>query len=71
MDDYQNEIITRCAPRWAWEIIDDLLALEACNSSGELAQSALSAMIDACEKPDKETISKPTVRAIPRDRWGR
>jgi hypothetical protein len=45
-DFHQNEIVTRCAPRWAWEIIDDLLALEASKSSGELAQSALSAMID-------------------------
>lgn len=23
---YENEVITRSAPRWAWDIIDDVLA---------------------------------------------
>ena len=46
MSGYTNEIVTRCAPRWAWELIDEILAGRGdLDSDGE---RALLAMIDAC-----------------------
>ena len=55
--DYDKEIVTRCAPRWAWEVIDETLAcdVEAGNFDPDLRAAiacSLAAMIDACENPD-------------------
>ncbi len=51
--DYQNELVDRCAPRWAWEVIDETLAADALSSAfdptlRQQIQLALEAMIQAC-----------------------
>jgi hypothetical protein len=51
----KNEIVTRCAPQWAWEVIDETLDLDASSPAfdSELRQhiqAALIAMIEATEK---------------------
>lgn len=42
---YQNEHVARVAPRWAWEVIDELLS----TATDSHIVEALSAMIAACE----------------------
>ncbi len=56
-DAYQKEIVLREAPRWAWDVIDETLAMDAISSSfskelREVIDSALQAMINACEHPE-------------------
>ncbi len=51
---YQAEIVTRCAPRWAWDIIDNALNLGTFERGPTIneridTQGALQAMVDACE----------------------
>lgn len=56
-DKYSTEIVSRCAPRWAWDLIDRACA---CDNSFVIADDdeagALSAasvaMIHACENPE-------------------
>ena len=57
MDAYHKEPVTRSAPRWAWDVIDETLAADARSSAFDPAlreevQSALDAMVDACENPE-------------------
>lgn len=52
--DYENELVTRSAPRWAWEVIDETLDMDSRSSAftPELRlqiQEALEAMIEATE----------------------
>lgn len=52
MDHYNDELVTRCAPRWAWDVIDHALnrARQGFPASGCGAVGlALDAMIQACE----------------------
>jgi len=55
MTDYSDEIVICCAPRWAWEIINETLEMD-CMSKAftcdlrEEIKLAYTAMIDACEK---------------------
>jgi hypothetical protein len=54
MDQHQNEIVTRSAPRWVWELIDDTLApkaLEAMVKACEGDFQATPEVLDNCEKP--------------------
>lgn len=57
MNDYMNELVDRSAPRWAWEVIDETLAMD-CESKAftpELRKAisdAYDAMIAACERED-------------------
>lgn len=53
-DTYDNECVTRSAPRWAWEIIDETLAMDATSKAfaKDLRESialASAAMGHACE----------------------
>lgn len=53
-DDYENECVTRSAPRWAWDMIDETLSLDANSGafSSELRaqiENAQNAMHLACE----------------------
>jgi hypothetical protein len=52
--EHENEIVTRCAPRWAWEVIDETLSLDSISSAFDPVLrrkilEAFEAMIDACE----------------------
>lgn len=54
---HANEIVTRSAPRWAWDTIDETLALDAHSPAfdpklREAIAGALEAMIEASEKGD-------------------
>lgn len=54
-DVYQNELVDRVAPRWAWEIIDQSLAIDrksiACDPAlRKVIGEAIDAMIEACEE---------------------
>ncbi len=56
-DDYQNELVTRCAPRWAWGMIDETLALDIQSRAFDftlrsLIENAYHAMIKASEDPE-------------------
>ena len=53
-DNYEDELVTRCAPRWAWDIIDETLSMdaEARNFDPELRGAirlAIKGMSAACE----------------------
>lgn len=48
-DDYRRELVDRCAPRWAWEVIDE--ALRRLGAINEVTEAALVAMVHACENP--------------------
>ncbi len=61
MTDYQKEIVTRDAPRWAWDVIDETLEKTATEDGAgrvnlsltrKIVGEALDAMINACEKGD-------------------
>lgn len=60
---FENEIVTRSAPRWAWELIDETLAMDA-QSSGFDAQLreqiglAIIALVIASEDPDLTALSR-------------
>lgn len=52
-DSYDDEMVTRAAPRWAWYIIDDTLACDASSSAFDPAlrkqvSQALTAMVLTC-----------------------
>ena len=56
-DAYQNETVTRDAPRWAWDVIDETLSMDAQSGAFEAKLrveigDALEAMISACEQGD-------------------
>lgn len=59
----ENELVTRSAPRWAWDIIDETLAMDERSKSfsAELREeigAANTAMALACERADDEPISR-------------
>lgn len=66
MTDESNEVVTRCAPRWAWDLIDETLSLDA-NSKAfdrDLRQDierAQNAMVCASEHPEFDNFSKEDV----------
>ena len=43
------ERVTRCAPRWAWAVVDALLALH----GDERVVAAREALCDGCDEPDE------------------
>ena len=51
---YQDELIDRDAPRWAWDVIDQFIAdkgfVDRYLNERDLTR-AFKAMIDACENP--------------------
>ena len=52
--DYDEELVNRVAPRWAWEIIDETLAMDSTSKAFDAGLrkkigAALTAMVDACE----------------------
>lgn len=49
-DHYQNKLVDRCAPRWAWDIIDQFIA-DYGVMDRDTIDRANKAMIDACENP--------------------
>lgn len=56
MTDYQDEIVDRAAPRWAWDIIDETLAMDSQSKAfdpelRDQIAAALRAMVEACENP--------------------
>lgn len=65
---YMDEIVDRSAPRWAWEIIDETLDMDAVSSafSGDLREGirrALMAMQIACDRADDQPLSPEDVKA--------
>lgn len=53
----EHEITTRCAPRWAWDAIDDAL-----DTWGDITtKAALRAMVMASERADDTTVSPDDV----------
>ncbi len=53
---YQDEIVIRSAPRWAWDTIDDTLFADAQSGAFDAAlreeiHAALEAMVTSCENP--------------------
>lgn len=60
---YNAEVITRSAPRWAWDLIDETLDFDSRSSAFDAAlrerlQKALRAMIAACEDEDLLKIAE-------------
>lgn len=56
------EIVSRAAPRWAWDIIDETLGMDACSKAfdaglRESIRKAHAAMVLASELADDEPIS--------------
>ncbi len=46
--EYQNELVTRCAPRWAWDTIDETLTIDADSAKfDEKRRNQISAAQDA------------------------
>ena len=37
IDAYLDEIVTRRAPRWAWEIMDEIISMDMCSTANGLA----------------------------------
>lgn len=62
MADHMNEIVSRSAPRWAWELIDETLAMDAKSKAfsadlrGQIS-AATYAMGLACEEASERPIS--------------
>ena len=59
----EDEIVYRSAPRWAWEIMDETLAMDATSkafdqSLRESISAATKAMILSCERGDDAPISR-------------
>ncbi len=55
--DYDDEEVTRCAPRWAWEVIDETLRIDSQSSActtelREAIGKAYLAMCDCCERAE-------------------
>ena len=48
---YENELVTRSAPRWAWDAIDECCEEQnSLDSDDPRVQEAVVAMTEACEK---------------------
>lgn len=65
----QNELVERCAPRWAWEVIDDALTNGSQDDHSDIEGrdqigDALTAMITASERGDDVPISREEARRI-------
>ena len=64
-----NRIITRCAPMWAWDLIDETLHLDSTskafdkNLRDDIA-TAMQAMLYASENPDIQELASED---IPKD----
>ncbi len=57
----RTEIVTRSAPRWAWDLIDETLAADSCSPAFDLVwrgaiRGALDTMITVSENPDLKSI---------------
>ena len=68
MDDYQDRIVDRSAPRWAWDIIDETLALDASSGAFDSAlrsdiRDAIESMVKASKEPGLDWLSKKAVAA--------
>lgn len=64
MTDYNDELVDRCAPRWAWDIIDETLANDAKSKAfdaetREQVRKAYEGMIYACGEGDQITHLSP------------
>lgn len=58
-----DRVVTRSAPRWAWEIIDETLSMDAQSKAFDknLRQDiamALEAVMISCEEPDRDTLTR-------------
>ena len=54
--EYDDEIVLRSAPRWAWNVIDETLAVDVRSIAFDPAlrseiASAVEAMVNSCENP--------------------
>jgi hypothetical protein len=63
MADHQNEVVNRSAPRWAWDLIDETLALDAQSKAFDREtrsdiKAATHAMIVCCVEGDIESMSR-------------
>ena len=57
----RTEIVTRSAPRWAWDLIDETLAADSLYPAFDLVwrgaiRGALDTMITVSENPDLKSI---------------
>jgi len=64
--DNMDEMVTRQAPRWAWELIDETLANDAQSTSFDAetrgdVSAAFTAMLVACEDPDLFEVSREEI----------
>lgn len=62
MADYMDEVVTRSAPRWAWDTIDETLEMDARSSAfdkelREAVALALKSMMISCEN-DADYITR-------------
>lgn len=68
MSDNENRIVTRCAPQWAWDLIDETLMMHA-NSNvidrdlREMIDDALRGMVYASENPTLTELSAGDIPA--------
>lgn len=65
-DTYMDQIVTREAPRWAWEIIDETLFMDAQSKAFDSTlrddiHAANQAMMVACEEEDRQSISRAEI----------
>jgi hypothetical protein len=65
-DDHQNELVSRSAPRWAWDTIDETLDMDRRSTAftadlRDTIGAAVDAMTLACERADDEPISRKDV----------
>lgn len=61
--DYNKEVVTRCAPRWAWELIDETLEKDSQSKSfdknlREQIENAIRGMDLSTENPEVQEISE-------------
>lgn len=65
MTDYMDEVVTRCAPRWAWEIMIDVLWTYANNRPTDPGSDdirlAIRAYMMACETPNLAAMGRAYV----------
>ena len=61
MDNYMNEVVTRCAPRWAWEAMTEILWTAGNLRGAEEARLALRAITMSCETPEVPAMSREYV----------
>lgn len=66
VDDYDAEVVSRAAPHWAWEIIDQTLEADSLSSAFDpnlraMIRAATVAMQLACESVNDEPISRQRV----------